>query len=200
MSPVVTGFVALSVYRLVTRLVALTDKDKLYSVALVAQSCSTVLRGCKIQLNTRNPQRWAQGVDHMAGVAGRSGLKPGMKHSGSFTKNDPRRFSAIKYAEGKSLMELARTKTLEAFNVICEVMEDPNAQRKERVLAAGIVLDRGWGRAVQAVAVAPTTENEARGTHSQIAARAERLLQRIEADVDADDDAVDAEYEEIRDA
>ena len=51
---------------------------------------------------------------------------------------------------GESLTELARSKTLEMFNVLCEltgVQHEPEIRYK----AATAVLDRGWGKPKESV-------------------------------------------------
>ncbi|TXS96033.1 hypothetical protein FV139_00560 [Parahaliea maris] len=130
----------------------------------------------------------------MAGVAGLSGLKPGQKHSGSFKPGyDPRRNSAPRYKDNKTLCELAREKTQVAFQTIIAVLEDPNASRKEKLIAADKVLDRGWGKALQGVLVAQESSNPGTMSTAELAAAAERLLA-----APPDEEAIDAEFSEVR--
>lgn len=53
------------------------------------------------------------------------------------------------------LKVLARAKTMDAFNAIIEVMDDPTAKPGIRLKAAEMVLDRAWGKAAPAVEQKP---------------------------------------------
>lgn len=56
------------------------------------------------------------------------------------------------------LKVMARAKTVDAFNAIIEVMEDPSAKPGIRLKAAEMVLDRAWGKAAPAVEASPEGE------------------------------------------
>jgi HEAT repeat protein len=49
--------------------------------------------------------------------------------------------------------ELARTHTVEAIETLAQIMRDPNENARARVAAASAILDRGWGKPEQAVAL-----------------------------------------------
>ena len=52
-----------------------------------------------------------------------------------------------------SLQLYARQKTKQAFDTIVNVMEQPKTPPQARLMAAGMVIDRGWGKAAQLVAI-----------------------------------------------
>src|SRR5215469_9963002 len=52
-----------------------------------------------------------------------------------------------------SLQLYARQKTKQAFDTIVNIMEQPKTPPQARLMAAGMVIDRGWGKAAQLVAV-----------------------------------------------
>jgi hypothetical protein len=49
------------------------------------------------------------------------------------------------------LAELARVHTREAIGVLVHVMQDAEAPAPARIAAASVLLDRGWGKAPQAL-------------------------------------------------
>lgn len=51
--------------------------------------------------------------------------------------------------DGKTLRQLSRDHTLEALNVLLEVMRDKTASHAARVSAAQQIHDRGWGKPSQ---------------------------------------------------
>lgn len=51
------------------------------------------------------------------------------------------------------IKSLARAHTQSALNVLASIMNEPSAPHAARVTAAQALLDRGWGKAVQAVEV-----------------------------------------------
>lgn len=53
-----------------------------------------------------------------------------------------------------SVVRLARKYTQSAVNTLHEIMTDPRAMALARVKAADILLDRAWGKAPQAIALA----------------------------------------------
>lgn len=46
-----------------------------------------------------------------------------------------------------------RAATPRAFEVLCEIMDDEGAKDSDRIKAAEVIMDRAWGKAVQAVDV-----------------------------------------------
>jgi hypothetical protein len=57
---------------------------------------------------------------------------------------------------------LAREHTEKAVEVLAEVMADPFAENKDRIRAAESLLDRGHGKAAQAVIQLPASREQAR--------------------------------------
>ena len=51
------------------------------------------------------------------------------------------------------IRSLARQHTIKALQVLVDIMEQPNAPHAARTAAAQYLLDRGWGKAVQAIEV-----------------------------------------------
>ena len=49
------------------------------------------------------------------------------------------------------IKSLARSHTEKALNVLVGIMEQPSASDSARVAAANSLLDRGWGKAAQAI-------------------------------------------------
>ena len=49
----------------------------------------------------------------------------------------------------RDFVSLARARCEEALNVLTDIMKDPKASAPARVAAASILLDRGYGKAVQ---------------------------------------------------
>jgi len=49
------------------------------------------------------------------------------------------------------IKSLARAHTVSAINVLAGVMNEPEAPHAARVAAANSLLDRGWGKAPQAI-------------------------------------------------
>jgi Family of unknown function (DUF5681) len=49
------------------------------------------------------------------------------------------------------VQDLARQHTSEAINTLAEIMNDEKAQPAQRIVAAQVMLDRGWGKPVQAL-------------------------------------------------
>ena len=63
-------------------------------------------------------------------------------------------------ADGRSLADLARDYTQDAFEVLLKVMGDDEAPSKDRVSAANSVLDRGWGRPKQDIGLGVSDDLE----------------------------------------
>lgn len=49
------------------------------------------------------------------------------------------------------VQDLAREHTPDAINTLAEIMTDENAPPAQRIAAAQVMLDRGWGKPVQTV-------------------------------------------------
>lgn len=56
----------------------------------------------------------------------------------------------------RTVVDLARKRTVRAIKVLTEIMEDAGADESARVKAAATLLDRGWGRAPQVLEVRRT--------------------------------------------
>lgn len=124
----------------------------------------------------------------------RRGLKPGQRHSGQFAKGyDPRRPSAERYAQNKSLMELARQDVPTALEVVRQVLADDKASPKEKLTAANIIFDRAHGKPVQGVLVGQEAGTPSTMSTAQLATAAQSLLEQDEVD----DDVLEAEFQEI---
>jgi len=52
-----------------------------------------------------------------------------------------------------SLQLYARQKTKQAFDTIVNIMEQPKTPHAARLMAAGMIIDRGWGKAAQVLAI-----------------------------------------------
>ena len=91
----------------------------------------------------------------------RQGLKPGQRHSGSFIKGDPRIYvpkgPRLVPGTNHTLPELCRLRTIEALDVIVQIVQDKNAPIDVRRKAADSLLDRGWGKPEQTVQLEDNT-------------------------------------------
>lgn len=87
------------------------------------------------------------------------GLRPGMRHSGSFQPGvDTRRlenFQPRRLPDGRTLASIARQYTEDSVNVLVSVVrgEMEGVKVGDQLRAAEILLDRGWGKAVSVVAM-----------------------------------------------
>lgn len=98
----------------------------------------------------------------------------------------------------KSLADKAREFSDRALATINEIMEDPFAEDKDRLKAASEMLDRGHGKATQAVIALPagqaTRDEAAKLTRAQLL----EIIQRAELPrLRHESEPVDAEYEEV---
>lgn len=64
---------------------------------------------------------------------------------------DPALPGAGRRPENKHVRDLARQYTEAAIRTLAEIMCDPNEKGAARVTAAQVLLDRGYGKAVQAM-------------------------------------------------
>ncbi len=62
----------------------------------------------------------------------------------------------VSLPDGRTLSELAREHTGEAVATLAAVMSDVDSPAAARIAAASTLLDRGWGRASQDIAVSAT--------------------------------------------
>lgn len=53
----------------------------------------------------------------------------------------------------REVQELARKHTVSAINALARIAKDPGAEHKDRIAAAHEILDRGFGRAAQSIAL-----------------------------------------------
>lgn len=84
----------------------------------------------------------------------RRGLRPGQTHSGSFRKgDDPRRAHGMPIYDGKTLAQLARQHGPACLQFMRRAMDDEGVPWKDRIRAAEIILDRGYGKAVSTLEV-----------------------------------------------
>lgn len=63
----------------------------------------------------------------------------------------------------KDLREAFEAAGMDAFQVLREIMLNPEAADRDRIRAAEIILDRGYGKPVQAVSMEPNEDGEALG-------------------------------------
>ena len=77
----------------------------------------------------------------------------------------------------KEVEALARTHTHLAVATLAEICMDGEAPAAARVSAAGVLLDRGWGRAPQEIRIADATERLSDdGLRNRMAARLAELV------------------------
>ena len=58
----------------------------------------------------------------------------------------------------RKIQDIARDKSEMAINVLCEIANNANYTPSARVSAASAILDRGWGRPIQDIAIAEETK------------------------------------------
>lgn len=108
-----------------------------------------------------------------------------MVHSGSFKPgNDARRYAQY-LPNGRTLASLARDYTEDAVNVLVSVVKGDMADVKvsDRIRAAEILLDRGYGKAKETVQLELTTSNVTTLTRDQLRAIAAGAVIEGEATV-----------------
>src|SRR5690242_20592808 len=77
------------------------------------------------------------------------------------------------------LRELARERTMEALDTLSTIMRDTNAPAAARVSAAGVILDRGYGKPAQDLKDNPIKTDTTHGVDSATLDRwAERYLDK----------------------
>ena len=66
-----------------------------------------------------------------------------------------------KYAlpDGRTVGDLAREHTVEAFDCALTIMRDDGAPPAARASIIGMILDRGWGRAPQSLSIGSDPDN-----------------------------------------
>lgn len=96
----------------------------------------------------------------------------------------------------KSLAEKAREYSDKALATIAEVMDDPFAEDKDRLKAASEILDRGHGKATQAVIQIPPAQAARQEAAKLTRAQLLEVIQRAELPR-LRHEAIDGEYEEV---
>lgn len=79
------------------------------------------------------------------------GPKPGSKHAGMFTANDPRQSPGGRPKKLAEIEAHAQLYTIEAIEVQVEIMRDQEAPAVARLRATELVNERGWGKPRQPV-------------------------------------------------
>ena len=100
-----------------------------------------------------------------------------MRHDGQFK---PQRL----LPNGRTLASLARDYTEESVNVLVSVVTGQMADVKplDRIRAAEVLLDRGWGKAKETVQLELTTANVGSLTRAELRAIASGALPAIEVE------------------
>ena len=85
----------------------------------------------------------------------KTGPRVGQPHSGQFKSIDSRRYipDGAKGKVRKAVEELCKQHAEDAVAYLANLLQDPDANPKERLVAAGELLDRGYGKAVDRVAI-----------------------------------------------
>ena len=89
-------------------------------------------------------------------MKGKTGPRVGQPHSGQFQKGeDKRRYvpTAEKGRIRKTVEELCKQHAEDAVAYLANLLQDPKASAKERIVAASELLDRGYGKSVDRVAI-----------------------------------------------
>lgn len=88
------------------------------------------------------------------------------------------------------LIKAFRDRTQDALNTLVEIMNDKDGRGSERVKAAEVVLDRAWGKPIQAVDASVTSDirmvDTSNLTPDQKAVLAEVALASMESDATDD--------------
>ena len=102
------------------------------------------------------------------------GLRPGMRHEGQFKAGEDERrlLPPRRLPNGRTLASLARDYTEESVNVLVSVVTGTMSDVKpsDRIRAAEILLDRGWGKPKETVQLELTTANVTTLTRDQLRA------------------------------
>jgi len=85
----------------------------------------------------------------------KTGPRVGQPHSGQFKSIDSRRYipDGAKGKVRKAVEELCKQHAEDAVAYLANLLQDSDANPKERLVAAGELLDRGYGKAVDRVAI-----------------------------------------------
>ncbi len=104
-----------------------------------------------------------------------------MRHEGQFTAGDDdrRKFPSRRLPNGRTLASLARDYTEASVNVLASAAfgEMPDVKPSDRIRAAEILLDRGWGKAKESVHVGISVGSLPSMTTEQLMAIASGALQ-----------------------
>jgi hypothetical protein len=79
---------------------------------------------------------------------------------------------------GKDVRTLAQCYTEEAITTLAAIMRDKSAPQQARAMAADKLLDRGWGRAAQAIVGDPKNPLQANGTIKMVIVDPKRTIDR----------------------
>jgi hypothetical protein len=106
------------------------------------------------------------------------GLRPGMRHDGRFKPQRVR-------PDGRTLASLAREWTEESVKVLVSVITGTmkDVKPSDRIRAAEIIVERGWGKAPQQVQMELNVQNVTNLTRDQLRAIASGALIEGEATV-----------------
>jgi len=95
-------------------------------------------------------------MSNVTRMKGKTGPRVGQPHSGQFQKGeDSRRYvpSSERGRIRKTVEELCKQHAEDAVQYLAELLADPSANHKERIVAASELLDRGFGKSVDRVAI-----------------------------------------------
>lgn len=85
-------------------------------------------------------------------------MRPGQPNPGAFRKGeDSRRAGGLKIVNGKTLAQLAREATPECVALLRGCITDDEQKMSDRLRAAELMLDRGWGKAVSIIDMTVTS-------------------------------------------
>ena len=98
----------------------------------------------------------------------RRGLTPGHPNPGGFKPGfDPRRVGGSRLFDGKTLAQLAREATPECVALLKGCITDEEQKMSDRLRAAELMLDRGWGKAVSVIDMTVTQSRNVRSLSNE---------------------------------
>ena len=118
----------------------------------------------------------------------KTGPRVGQPHSGQFKSIDSRRYipDGAKGKVRKAVEELCKQHAEDAVAYLANLLQDPDANPKERLVAAGELLDRGYGKAVDRVAIQQVGQAQGSLKNADIDVLMGVLESRIAIDVCSD--------------